>query len=152
MERVLSVNDQQIMISSFLEIVELQTTETVRQFLQATNWKLEEAIHLFFSSDEGSVGPQLPSSHNPPSENVDEVRSPLSVRRETLYDDSMLSNAFCNFEDEMRHPVKIWESTTTKSSGNNLASLFRPPVHLIFNGSFYEAKTVASTEDKYNGF
>ncbi|XP_054824630.1 plant UBX domain-containing protein 7 isoform X2 [Prosopis cineraria] len=193
MEGVLSSNDQQIMVKSFLEIAVGQTAETARQFLQATSWKLEEAIQLFYLGNDGGAGPQLSSSHNPPAENADswtghpsselrkdtalessggddgdEVRPPLPVKRETLYDDPMLFGvsrmgprtqegsslvAFRNFEEEMRRPG-VWESeqgavSTAESSRDNLASLYRPPFHLIFTGPFDKAKTAASTEDKW---
>ncbi|XP_028752586.1 plant UBX domain-containing protein 7 isoform X1 [Neltuma alba] len=193
MEGVLSPNDQQIMVSSFLEVAEGQTAETARQFLQATSWKLEEAIQLFLIGNEGGAGPQLSPSHNPPAENDDswtgrpsseqrkdtaiessggddgdEVRPPLPVKRETLYDDPMLYGvsrmgprsqeasslvAFRNFEEEMRRPG-VWESeqgavSTAESSRDNLASLYRPPFHLLFTGPFDKAKIAASTEDKW---
>ena len=48
--------------------------------------------------------------------------------------------AFRNFNEEMKHPG-VWESeqgaaSTADSSRDNLASLYRPPFHLMFNGSF----------------
>ncbi|KAI9165929.1 hypothetical protein LWI28_023063 [Acer negundo] len=79
MESLLA-NDKQNMVSSFLEIVVGQTAETGRQFLQATSWNLEEAIQLFYVGQD--VGDQ------------EEVRAPLPVVRETLYnddDDAMLN-------------------------------------------------------------
>lgn len=181
------------MVSSFLEVAQGQTAETARQFLQATSWKLEEALQLFLiGSESGSVPP--PSLHTPPLENVDswtdqpasepsreaasesniahndgdEVRPPLPVIRETLYDDAMLYGAprvghrsqepsslvaFRNFEEEMRHPG-VWESeqgaaSIAESSRDNLASLYRPPFHLMFNGPFDKAKDAASLQNKW---
>lgn len=48
--------------------------------------------------------------------------------------------AFRNFEEEMRRPG-VWESeqgavSTAETSRDNLASLYRPPFHLLFNGTF----------------
>lgn len=48
--------------------------------------------------------------------------------------------AFRNFEEEMKRPG-IWESdqsdaSISENSRDNLASLYRPPFHLMFNGSF----------------
>lgn len=48
--------------------------------------------------------------------------------------------AFRNFGEEMRRPG-IWESgqgvaSTTENSRDNLASLYRPPFHLMFHGPF----------------
>ncbi|XP_015952359.1 plant UBX domain-containing protein 7-like isoform X1 [Arachis duranensis] len=191
MEGMLSANDQQSMVSLFLEVAQGQTTETARQFLQATSWKLEEALQLFLiGSDAGSLPPP---SHSPPLENVeswtdqpsseprkesessdhnvndpDEVRPPLPVIRETLYDDSMIYRgsrfaprsqepnsliAFRNFEEEMRRPG-VWETeqgaaSTAETSRDNLASLYRPPFHLMFNGTFDKAKGAAAMQDKW---
>ncbi|KAI9119552.1 hypothetical protein K1719_009428 [Acacia pycnantha] len=61
--------------------------------------------------------------------------------------------AFRNFEEEMRRPG-VWEIeqgavSTAESSRDNLASLYRPPFHLMFTGTFDKAKTTASSEDKW---
>lgn len=52
--------------------------------------------------------------------------------------------AFRNFDEEMKHPG-VWESdqgstSTTDNSRDNLASLYRPPFHLMFHGSFEKVK------------
>lgn len=179
------------MVSSFLEIAVGQTAETARQFLQATSWKLEEAIQLFYVGNEGGV--MASSSHLPPEENAtpladqsssglykdvakepsgpdgsDDVRPPLPVIREALYDDAMLYGAsrigypshgsssvvaFRNFEEEMKRP-DVWESeqggpSTAQSSRDNLAALYRPPFALMHQGSFEKAKLAAAAEDKW---
>ncbi|XP_011021683.1 PREDICTED: UBX domain-containing protein 2-like [Populus euphratica] len=184
---MLSENDEQSMVSSFLEIAVGQTAETARQFLQATSWKLEDAIQLFYLGNEG--GAVESASHPLPAEtwpevlesglkdlenekvghsDGDEVRAPLPVVRDTLYDDAMLYGAsrtgyppreassliaFRNFDEEMKHPG-VWESdqgstSTTDNSRDNLASLYRPPFHLMFHGSFEKAKGAASVQDKW---
>lgn len=48
--------------------------------------------------------------------------------------------AFRNFYEEMKRPG-VWESekgatSTAENSRDNLASLYRPPFHLMFQGSF----------------
>ncbi|KAJ4710245.1 UBX domain-containing protein [Melia azedarach] len=182
MESVLSANDKQSMVSSFLEIAVGQTAETAMQFLQATSWKLDEALQLFYVGNEG--GAIASASHSSPEENLDskadqnlvtagqdvadEVRPPLPVVRETLYDDAMFYGgsragyphhepssliAFRNFDEEMKRPG-VWETdqgaaSTTETSRDNLASLYRPPFHLMFNGSFEKAKDAASIQDKW---
>jgi hypothetical protein len=47
------------------------------------------------------------------------------------------SAAFRNFEQEARQSA-VWDSdqNATSSSGDNLASLYRPPFSLMFNGPF----------------
>ncbi|GLT59559.1 hypothetical protein SLA2020_323710 [Shorea laevis] len=188
-----SEEEEQRLVSSFLEIAVGQTADTARQFLQATSWKLEEALQLFYVDNEGV--PTALASNSPPAENVnsgpdqnsggsselkdsgnnnngvndgDKVRPPLPVVRETLYDDVMLygasrigyppheSNsmiAFRNFDEEMKRPG-VWESNEGASSAldaprDNLASLYRPPFHLMFQGSFEKAKATASIEEKW---
>ncbi|OAY25414.1 plant UBX domain-containing protein 7 isoform X2 [Manihot esculenta] len=190
MERMLSGSDKQSMVSSFLEIAVGQTAETATQFLQATSWKLDEALQLFYVGNEG--GPVASVSHSPPADNAntlaeentgalkghenenvgqgggEEVRPPLPVVRDTLYDDSMFYRtsrmgypphesssliAFRNFDEEMRRPG-VWESdqgatSTAENPRDNLASLYRPPFHLMFHGSFEKAKGAASVQDKW---
>ncbi|KAK0604101.1 hypothetical protein LWI29_011958 [Acer saccharum] len=145
----LSANDKQNMVSSFLEIAVNQTAETGRQFLQATSWRLEEAIQLFYVGQDGG--------------DQEGVRAPLPVVRETLYDDDddddddllnlygVSSAGFPRQEPSSMTPV--WEissaSITDTSRSDNLASLYRPPFHLMFNGSFEKAKDAASVQDKW---
>ncbi|XP_057961232.1 plant UBX domain-containing protein 7 isoform X2 [Malania oleifera] len=191
MESVLSASDKQNMVSSFLEIAVGQSTETAIQFLQATSWRLEEAIQLFYVGNEGAA--VASSSHSSPMENIssrpdessgglkkdagneflgedveDEIRPPLPVIREALYDDTMLYGAsrmgypphepnalvaFRNFEEELKRPG-IWESdqgaaSTMDNSRDNLASLYRPPFALMHHGPFEKAKVAASVQDKW---
>lgn len=188
---VLSVTDQQMMISNFLEIAVGQTADTARQFLQATSWKLEEAIQLFYVGNESGVAAS--SSHFPPLknerpdvdeslggsekvlehehswlDNENEVRAPLPVKREVLYDSGMLYGAprmgnpshearsvvpFRNFDEELKRPG-IWESdqvaaSITDNSRDNLASLYRPPFALMLQGPFEKAKDAAKATDKW---
>ncbi|KAJ0963885.1 hypothetical protein J5N97_029007 [Dioscorea zingiberensis] len=168
--------EQQGLVSSFLEIAVGQTADTAVHFLQLTNWILEEAIQLFFVGGDASVdaGPlpvaDAPSSSVAVNENAsqdfgdDGVRAPLPVKRETLYGDAALYNrdfrsqqssvvAFRNFEEESRRQP-VWESdknapSTANGSRDNLASLYRPPFDLMFNGPFDKAKVEASLQDKW---
>ncbi|GLT55402.1 hypothetical protein SLA2020_285270 [Shorea laevis] len=61
--------------------------------------------------------------------------------------------AFRNFDEEMKRP-EVWESdqgasSTSDNPRDNLASLYRPPFHLMFHGSFEKAKDAASVQDKW---
>ncbi|KAH9611376.1 hypothetical protein KSS87_021307 [Heliosperma pusillum] len=185
MEDTLFPTDKQNMVSSFLEIAVGQTAETARQFLQATSWKLEEAIQLFYVGNEG--GAMTSSAYFPPEETtphptdqgssgvinemakdiagLDDVRAPLPVIREALYDDGIFYGetrplpqgsavvAFRNFEEENRNPT-VWSSeqggpSTTESSQDKLAALYRPPFELMHRGSFEKAKLTAADADKW---
>ncbi|GJS41953.1 plant UBX domain-containing protein 7-like protein, partial [Tanacetum coccineum] len=170
--------DQQIMVSSFLEIAVGQTADTARQFLQATSWKLEEAIQLFFIGNDGGAAvalspvvsqeendgllPRSSENHVEPENvkenDVNEVRAPLPVKRDVLYDapprfrSSRLGYSpneartvvpFRNFDEELRHPG-VWEedkgATSSKADtsrdNRNLATMYRPPFALMYQGPF----------------
>lgn len=179
MESVPTATEKQLLVSSFLEIAIGQTAETAIQFLQATSWKLEEAIQLFYvGNDGGGVGLASASELPPYDQNfsgvesvaaydgdgkeaaADEVRAPLPVKRDTLYGDATFMRlqpssvvAFRNFEEESRRPA-VWESeqnaaSTANGPRDNLASLYRPPFALMYNGSFDKAKVEASLLDKW---
>ncbi|XP_068640161.1 plant UBX domain-containing protein 7-like [Aristolochia californica] len=192
MESILTTTEKQSMVSSFLEIAVGQTAETARQFLQATSWQLEEAIQLFYIGNEG--GGLQSTSASQPAEDVkpvsgdedvweenngnepvagltgeDEVRPPLPVKREVLYDDATLYGisrmghpvheansriAFRNFDEESKRHA-VWESDQTASSSateaprDNLASLYRPPFALMYHGPFDKAKVEAAQQGKW---
>ncbi|KAK3143404.1 hypothetical protein QOZ80_4AG0299910 [Eleusine coracana subsp. coracana] len=175
------------LVSSFLEIAAGQTPEIATQFLQISNWNLEEALQLFFINGESALAshPAPPAAAAasvataagaeealrfapPPAAALgdgmlqgtgeeDDVRAPLPVKRETLYGDAPVSVlrpnstvAFRNFEEEARQSA-VWDSeqNATSSSRDNLASLYRPPFSLMFNGPFDKAKLEASCLDKW---
>ncbi|KAI7738571.1 hypothetical protein M8C21_008391 [Ambrosia artemisiifolia] len=190
---VVSATDQQTMVSSFLEIAVGQTADTARQFLQATSWKLEEAIQLFYVGNDGGAAaaaatssPHVPpletdlpdpvtggSENNAGPENViesdsNEVRAPLPVKRDVLYDaptlyggtrrgyiprEARTVDPFRNFDEELKRPG-VWEpnqgaTSTADTSRDNLATLYRPPFALMFHGSFEKAKEAAKTQNQW---
>ncbi|KAG5531950.1 hypothetical protein RHGRI_026529 [Rhododendron griersonianum] len=128
MEELQSPIDKQTMVSSFLEIAVGQTADTARQFLQATSWKLEEAIQLFYVGNEGVIA--TPSAYSPPLENdrpradqssgglkedivdgnagqddIDGVRAPIPVKREVLYDNAILYGPRMGYSTHEAHSV-----------------------------------------------
>ncbi|MCD7459434.1 UBX domain-containing protein 7 [Datura stramonium] len=139
-------NAQQRLVSSFLEIAVGQTAGTARQFLQSTSWNLEEAIQLFYSgNNDGTAFNSPPLTENDAAlwEHDDDVRPPLPVRREALYgDNSGLYNG------SSRNSEQIW-SSTFPTKHNSLASLYRPPYELMYNGPFEKAKDAAAARNKW---
>lgn len=179
MESLPTATEKQLLVSSFLEIAVGQTAETAIQFLQATSWKLEEAIQLFYVGNDGGGGGLASASELPPVDQnssevesaaafngdgkeaaTDEVRAPLPVKRDTLYGDATFMRlqpssvvAFRNFHQESRRS-SVWESehnaaSTANGPRDNLASLYRPPFALMYNGSFDKAKVEASLLDRW---
>lgn len=178
---VLSPTEKQSLVSSFLEIAVGETADTATRFLQATGWKLEEAIQLFFVGNEGGAGASslyssvLENNKHPVDQSSseyggqpdgDEVRAPIPVKREVLYDNSVSYGSttgyssqgahsvvpFRNFNEEMKRTG--WEAdqgATSKadSSQDNLASLYRPPFELMHKGTFEKAKDTAKALDKW---
>lgn len=135
-------------ISSFLEITNGQTEETAVKILNATNWNLDEAI-LRFNNNSNNIDED---EYEVEVDIEDEVRPPLPVVKDTL----------CYYPQyyQQKNP-EVWESednsevwgseepSDNKNNNNNLASLYRPPVDLMFNGSFEKAKDVGSDENKW---
>ncbi|XP_076921243.1 plant UBX domain-containing protein 7-like isoform X2 [Bidens hawaiensis] len=176
--------DQQMMVSSFLEIAVGQTPDIARQFLQATSWKLDEAIQLFYVGNDGGAPTPLENDGILPEQitggsenhvgpgNVEndgsDVRAPLPVKRDVLYDAPLLYGGrfgynpleprtvvpFRNFDDELKH-AGVWETnqgattSTRRKSRDNLATLYRPPFALMFHGQFEKAKEAAKAQDRW---
>ncbi|KAK9063833.1 hypothetical protein SSX86_017705 [Deinandra increscens subsp. villosa] len=162
------------LISSFLEIAPGQTYDTARQFLQATGWKLEEAIQLFYVENEfgdtSSSSPYIPSLDNEMIsmrnkflgvaenhmgfENIvgndgSEIRAPLPVRRDVLYDPQT-----CYSSDEELRSSDVWgadegSTSAAETSRDNLASLYSPPFALMYHGPFQMAKEAASGQNRW---
>ncbi|XP_073112270.1 plant UBX domain-containing protein 7-like [Elaeis guineensis] len=134
----------------------------------ATYWRLEEALELFFARSEGSEsssssfssprvdinpsGWEAEESHGDRYEGEDGDRAPIPVRRETLYGD-VSSYRFQNIDEESRS-TRIWESnqrgeSTSSGFHDNLSSLFREPSALIYHGPFFKAKVDAAFQDRW---
>ncbi|XP_042495028.1 putative plant UBX domain-containing protein 14 [Macadamia integrifolia] len=77
-----------------------------------------------------------------------DVRPSLPVIRDTLYD-----YPYSDFDDEEEEDEEdIWVSPDHDQnlySNSNLATLYRPPLELMFQGSFHEAKVEATGQDKW---
>ncbi|XP_076931228.1 plant UBX domain-containing protein 7-like [Bidens hawaiensis] len=181
----LSAAEKQTMVSTFLEITSGNTPDTAHQFLQATGWQLEEAIQLFYvHMESGGLPPQEnealasdqklgvaasePEIKNVIENDASEVRAPLPVKRDVLYDTSIHHRVsrfgvssheprpvvpFRNFEEELKQPG-VWGATKGSTSApkapqENLASLYRPPFALMFQGPFEKAKEAANKHDRW---
>ncbi|KAF5777513.1 putative UBX domain-containing protein 2/7 [Helianthus annuus] len=187
----LSEAEKQTMVSTFLEITSAHTSESATQFLQATGWKLEEAIQLYYvqmESGGASSSPYIPPQDNealPSDQNLgvaeneagienvvdndgSEVRAPLPVKRDVLYDTSILHRGsrlgvsphepratvpFRNFDEELKRPG-VWgavpgSTSAAQPSRENLASMYRPPFALMFQGPFEKAKEAANRHDRW---
>ncbi|CAN7134240.1 unnamed protein product [Brassica rapa subsp. narinosa] len=96
---------------------------------------------------------------------ADGVRAPLPVVTETLYRDSMYYEGnyerelaslidFLDFSEEPKRsgvwePDEVASSASTSGPRHSLASLYRPPFHLMTHGSFEQVKITSTAEDKW---
>ncbi|KAJ4744678.1 UBX domain-containing protein [Rhynchospora pubera] len=157
MEGMVSSDEKDGLISTFLEIAVGQTIDTASHFLEATNWKLEEALQLFYLGNEGGVtaSPSLPPvvagppvsanasaatpSDSPAVANLgeDEVRAPLPAIRDTLYGDLPYASferhqmmAFRDFEQESRQQASAVWNSGENSDQNTASTANSSPVNL----------------------
>ncbi|KAG6486997.1 hypothetical protein ZIOFF_055578 [Zingiber officinale] len=119
MEFLPSMEEQQLLVSSFLQIVVGQTTAIATQFLQATRWNLHDAIRLFAHVKDGG-GVSSPSMPPPINGNF------------RLQSDQVLAS--CNSDLVSRRAA--WESkesvpSTANAYHDKLSSL---PLDLIRQG------------------
>ncbi|KAI3874077.1 hypothetical protein MKW92_005831 [Papaver armeniacum] len=83
---------------------------------------------------------------------TDTVRDALPVKRDTLYDVDELNRLN---KKQLAKRLRVWDSeAATKirkvdQNNGNLAKLYRPPVELMFRGSFHESKEVAKAQRKW---
>nr|XP_016497968.1 PREDICTED: uncharacterized protein LOC107816744 [Nicotiana tabacum] len=139
MDGVISATDQQMLVSSFLEIAVGQTADAARQFLQATSWNLEEAIQLSYIGNEGGAA----ASVNSPQLGNDALLGDPSLSSSGVGGSSReprLVVPFRNFEEEMKRPgvleAEKRSTPTTDAARDNLASLCHPPFALMYHGPF----------------
>ncbi|XP_024004916.1 putative plant UBX domain-containing protein 14 [Eutrema salsugineum] len=149
-----SDDHQQRLISSFIEIAVGQTIETALQFLKATSWNLEDAINLFLVHGQNQTlsYPQN-SSEQYWSDNQEEeqIHPPLPSIRDTLYDSSSMHHQ----TTVQVGPEEIWDlkqepsdsGSVVGSEGSRLSTLYRPPLKLLFQGSFEDAKATSSRQN-----
>ncbi|ESQ56264.1 hypothetical protein EUTSA_v10027532mg [Eutrema salsugineum] len=153
METTTSDLHQQKLISTFMEIAVGQTKETAQLFLKTTNWNLEEAINLFLIDRKNKPL----SYHNSylsdyQEEEEEQIPLPLSSTRDTLYGSSSIRRTPVQVR-----PEEIWNSKTEPSDSDSdsvvgskeskLSSLYRPPLKLLFKGSFEDAKATSSKKN-----
>lgn len=153
--------EQQLMLE-FMGIAG-ETTARARQFLEATNWELGEALQLYFAESNNEVGGSSTSESDRMVDDEDYVRPPLPVTTEALYDDDgghhmqypgqhppYVGHSFVdplrNFEDEANRAAGGESSVPVIDS---LAALYRPPLDYMFQGTFEQAKLHAAREGKW---
>ncbi|XP_026386639.1 plant UBX domain-containing protein 16-like [Papaver somniferum] len=79
-----NAGEQKSLISSFLDIAAGQSVETARKYLQATDWKLDQAITLFYGqeevSDDSDPFKKVTSSNGTPNTMAEMEEGPIERR------------------------------------------------------------------------
>ncbi|MCL7028742.1 hypothetical protein MKW94_006381 [Papaver nudicaule] len=70
--------EQQPLISSFLEFVVGQSEETAKQYLQETNWNVEEAVRLFYGAAQDDNPAPVAQDDNPAPVAQDDNPAPVA--------------------------------------------------------------------------
>ncbi|KAK9802553.1 hypothetical protein WJX73_000517 [Symbiochloris irregularis] len=196
--------DREEILANFIAITDATTpaaTNTARNILEATDYKLEDAMDLWMATAGGeqaesqgaSMLPELNRVNLPsgplqgvmggatsrpntfdPLMGEDDVRAPIPVRRDQLYDaayhlgDGNRSlrfgqqqnahniDAFRDFRSEEARrgandssPSDRAAPSPAASSGSGLADLFKPPQDLLFQGTFEAAKQTAAAQNRW---
>ncbi|KAJ4904522.1 structural constituent of ribosome [Raphanus sativus] len=130
-----TTSDQQKLISSFIEMDGGQTEETAIEFLEASNWNVEEAMHLFRIHI--YIHEQLENDY---PKHIPLI--PLPLIRDAL---SPVYQAPVDVSPKEVCYSKPEPSDSTYVVGSDSTRL--PPSKLLFKGSFEEAKSTSSRKD-----
>jgi len=123
------------------------------QLLQACNNDLEMAINLQFSEAAGSSK----ISNSKASISEDDVRAPIPQKIEKLldYDPYEVPRAtkrpravFESFRD-LQQEFDDGDDTSKSKKRSTLAQLFRPPLDIVYSGTFETAKIVGAKKSKW---
>ncbi|RHN58605.1 putative UBX domain-containing protein 2/7 [Medicago truncatula] len=125
-------------VSIFLEIARGATAATAKHFLESTSWNVEEALEWYLSGD---YDDSIMCGDDDAPETVAEQEEPIKFKKETT---TTRRRSVC--ESDLGAAAA---STTVAETEDNLASLYRPPTHLMFNASFKKAKCAASMQNKW---
>ncbi|GAB9474294.1 hypothetical protein Gpo141_00011425 [Globisporangium polare] len=158
-------------LASFMNITGAESASAL-QFLELTNWKLDEAVNLFMES--GGQGFGGGGSDMPPPAPMggagygnDEVRAPDPSKRQRLVgsafegmplrrihdqyrDFAAESIAAINAAAEPRIASAFGPGVDDSSSQpRDLSTLFQPPVAIMYQGTYADARMHAKNEGKW---
>lgn len=135
-----------------LESITGLSRDEAKQLLEAFNYNLEAAIEVQFGTTSTSgVTSKISNTTD------DEVRAPIPQKSEKLIDynpyavtrpQKRTRSVFDGFRDLKSESDEL-ESPQLSKKRNTLAQLFRPPLDLIFTGTFESAKKLGSKQSKW---
>ncbi|KAG7594241.1 Thioredoxin-like superfamily [Arabidopsis thaliana x Arabidopsis arenosa] len=136
MENKLRSEDEKRFLDDFFEIADGKNSETARQILkkssfynEETYWNLEDAMQLCY--------PQIPELT--PEEDIQPMSS----------NDDVPPQSFGAMTEGIWGPDEGDFSPSASAPKRSLASLYRPPFHLMFHGSFEQAKATSASQNKW---
>ncbi|KAI3899580.1 hypothetical protein MKW98_008368 [Papaver atlanticum] len=146
-----SFNEQQSLISSFLDVAAGQSEETARKYLQATDWKVDQAISLFYGQEEVSAD-------SDPFKKVtlsNGSANSMAKMEEDEFFGNDLNSMRCHdrrdYNASFPRTKEVSEPKVDKvdDSQDNIDSLYRPPKELMYKGPLHDAKQAAEDQDKW---
>ncbi|KAL0585519.1 hypothetical protein ABG067_004660 [Albugo candida] len=156
-------------LPSFMNITGTDTA-TATQYLELTNWNLEESVNLYMESgaeDGHATTMQQDTANSPHSgSNInDDVRAPDPSKRQRLVGADLnfeapqrrSQNRFRDFAAESVAAAissdgmisSAFQGEASSQSSQNLNALFKPPSELTFDGSYAEARQAAKSAAKW---
>uniref|UniRef100_K3WN05 UBX domain-containing protein n=1 Tax=Globisporangium ultimum (strain ATCC 200006 / CBS 805.95 / DAOM BR144) TaxID=431595 RepID=K3WN05_GLOUD len=162
-------------LASFMSITGAESASAL-QFLELTNWKLDEAVNLYMESGgQGFGGGGSGSDFPPPATAMgggysdDEVRAPDPSKRQRLVgasfegmplrrihdqyrDFAAESIAAINAASEMPSISSAFGPSVgddSSSRARDLSALFQPPIAIMYQGTYADARMHAKNENKW---
>lgn len=169
--------EQEEAVARFQEVTDCADPTFAASFLQAHGWDLESSVEAFLTGD-SSDARGTPGREHPgvaPVETDDDVRAPIPAIRDTLLDAGAgfgggvvsgfnprtprtVFDAFRDYRREEalqkrkdKHVEAIIKErpAAEQSKLRTLANIFRPPLEVLFTGSFERAKREGSLQKRW---
>jgi len=168
-KKIVKIKGMKALVDQFTAITGADKEVAVRM-LEACDGNLEVAINMHV--DSGELGSGVPQSDDKPTfsnsdESEDNVRAPIPPTSGILVEGVRYSfrgkrkapksvfDGFRNFKVETkRQEDELWNASNAGNKNNNhklktLEDLFRPPLDLMFKGTFVSARDACQSSSKW---
>ena len=131
-------------VNEFMSVTMLQNEILAREYLEASNWQLQNAVQLYFAANPETKRGSVPKAME------GGVRAPVPIKRQRLTDEfdvGFLASA--SREHLPSEPFRKYaQETGSDRKGKDLSALFEPPHRLLFRGNFEQLMRVAVQKKK----
>jgi len=129
-----SEKKKDLRVQEFMSVTMLSNAILAREYLEASNWQLQNAVALYFAANPESK--QTASAPRPPT--MDGVRAPIPIKRQRLTDDFDVGFSGGSRDHVPLEPFRQYAKETGSGAdrGRDLSVLFEPPHEILFRGGF----------------